>query len=266
MILFSLRRRPAAFAVAAALIVLRIAWRPAAGMCGSMTMPECLAMAAALVGAASLVAVAVRAGMLAAGASRALAVLPREPVPGPLADAARRAGIRRLVCLAGGEPSAFCAGPFRPRVYVTTGLADALGADELAAVLVHEQAHARRRDPLRRLLAHAATNVLIYLPLCGWWRRRQAEGAELRADQAAIERVGRRAVARALFALDGSGPRVPAGAAFEGAGKARVAQLLGDEVPRPRPPAGLIALSALGLVVATSLLMCVGQTLDAWLM
>jgi Zn-dependent protease with chaperone function len=260
-ILFSLRRRPLAFVVAALLIGLRIVWRPDAGVCGAMTMTGCLAAAGILVSLASLVAVSVRAVWLAAQSARALAALPRAPVTAELAAAARRAGVRRLVCLADEERTAFCAGLFRPSVFVTSGTAATLRGEELAAVLVHEQEHARHRDPLGRLLARAAADMLIYLPLCGWWHHRRLESAELRADRAAIDRAGGRAVARALMAFDGGRPEIPAALDFNGTTQARVAQLLGDDPPRRRVPAGIVVVSAAGLVLALSLLMCVGQEL-----
>jgi hypothetical protein len=54
---------------------------------------------------------------------------------------------------------------------------------------------------------------------------------------------------------------VPAGARFDGAGPARVTQLLGEQPPPRRPPLVACLLSLLGLVVAVSLAMCVGQGL-----
>jgi Zn-dependent protease with chaperone function len=51
------------------------------------------------------------------------------------------------------EPQAFVAGLWRPRTYVSEGLLSRFSAADLEVVLEHEQAHLRRRDPLRRLLA-----------------------------------------------------------------------------------------------------------------
>jgi beta-lactamase regulating signal transducer with metallopeptidase domain len=136
-----------------------------------------------------------------------------------------------------------------------------LSDDELTAVLVHEQEHARRRDPLRRLLTRAATDVLIYLPLFGWWRERRLEHAELCADREAIHRVGARAVARALMAFDGARPNMPAAAGFEETAQARIDQLLGEETRPRRVPIELALLSVAGVVAAFSLFMCVGQEL-----
>jgi beta-lactamase regulating signal transducer with metallopeptidase domain len=143
---------------------------------------------------------------------------------------------------------------------VTNGMVVSLADQELDAVLVHEAEHAHRRDPLRRLAGRAAADVLFWLPLVGWWSRRRLEDAELAADRAAIRRVGRTPLARALRAT--APPVAPAaGAGFDGAGPARVTQLLGDPPPRRRPPLAACLLSGLGLILAVSLAMCVGQGL-----
>jgi Zn-dependent protease with chaperone function len=80
--------------------------------------------------------------------------------------------VDRLVCLAGDDATAFCAGLLRPRVYLTEGVVRVLDPGALDAVLVHESAHARRRDPLRRLCVHATS-----APLLGLLTRGQAQGA-----------------------------------------------------------------------------------------
>jgi hypothetical protein len=46
------------------------------------------------------------------------------------------------------RPFAFTAGLVRPAVYVSTALREALSAPDLAVVIAHERAHARRRDAL----------------------------------------------------------------------------------------------------------------------
>jgi beta-lactamase regulating signal transducer with metallopeptidase domain len=166
------------------------------------------------------------------------------------------------VCLDSAAAAAFCAGLLRPRVYVTSAMVASLADQEVDAVLVHEAEHAHRRDPLRRLAGRAAADVLFWLPLVGWWSRRRLEDAELAADRAAIRRVGRTPLARALRAT--APPVAPAaGAGFDGAGPARVTQLLGDPPPRRRPPLAACLLSALGLILAVSLAMCVGQGLSS---
>ncbi len=126
---------------------------------------------------------------------------------------------------------------------VSEGLVDRLNARELDAVLLHEDYHARRREPLIRATAEAAAEVLFFVPIARWWSRRRIETAELRADQAAVRRVGPRPVASALCTL-GSAARSQT--AFAGVGELRVAQLLGDPLPPRRPTPRVVVSSLLG--------------------
>jgi Zn-dependent protease with chaperone function len=253
--------RPALLAVVGGLVVARLAWHPGRAICGQMTMAGCLGVAVLVVAALALVAWIVRAAWLAVTASRAVAGLPRLAAPATLVAAAGRSRVSKVVCIDGAVASAFCAGLLRPRVFVTSGMVAALAAEELDAVLVHEAEHARRRDPLRRLAGRAAADVLVWLPLVGWWSRRRLEDAELAADRAAIDRVGRTPLARALRATAIPAAAAAVGARFDGAGPARVTQLLGDQLPPRRPPLAACLLSLLGLILAVSLAMCVGQGL-----
>lgn len=167
--------------------------------------------------ALSLLIWAVRAGWLTHRAGRLVAALPRAAaVPGGLTEALARSGARRVVCVATDAPVAFCAGALRPRVVVSIELVARLRPEELDAVLIHEQDHARRREPLMRAAYQAAAETLFYMPLVRWWSQQQAARAELRADRAAIQRLGARPVAGALLAL-GSGGMLTGSAAFTGA-------------------------------------------------
>jgi Zn-dependent protease with chaperone function len=237
--------------------------------CPSMSMAGCLASAIGLVAAISLAATAVRAGWLARRAGRAVAALPHAAVPVRLRAAAGRAGVTRLVGLAGGRPAAFCAGLWRPRVYVTAATAE-LDPAALQAVLVHEAVHAHRRDPLRRLLTGAAADVLCWLPLARWWHDQAVRGAELSADRVAIAHLGARPVATALLSVGGTTDTTATGAvafhddAAADAVDARIGQLAGDPAPAPRPRVSAVLVSLSGLVAVTSLAMCLGQTLLTW--
>jgi Zn-dependent protease with chaperone function len=143
-----------------------------------------------------------------------------------------------VVCLAASGVHAFCAGPIRPRLYVTEGVVATLRADELDAVLLHEAEHRRRRDPVRRAARRALADVLFFLPILEWWGERIAEREELAADRAALRSTAPRSLAGALVVM-GSAAMRPAAAAFDGAADARVAQLLGEALPRRRPPLGV---------------------------
>jgi len=105
------------------------------------------------------------------------------------------------------RPLAFCAGLLRPRVHLSSGLVAALGAAELRALLEHEAAHARRRDPLRRLTRELLAASLFFLPVLRQLAARRAALAELRADAAAVAACGGDAapLARALLAYERAG-------------------------------------------------------------
>ncbi|MEV5570014.1 M48 family metalloprotease [Spirillospora sp. NPDC052269] len=253
-----IRRSPAAAAVVGAPLAAHLAGMAGLWRCPGMTTARCLLGAVLLVLAASLLAVAARAGRLAADTTREVARLRRLRPPEELVRAAREAGVRRLRLLDDTSVTAFCAGLLRPRVHVTTGAVATLPPDGLSAVLAHEGEHARRLDPLRRLLLRASADVLFYLPLARWWSDSRTDHAEVRADRAAIRHAGRPAVAAALLAADaGSAP----GPAFNGATQARVAHLLGDEPPARRPSLRRFVASLLGLIGMVGLAMCLAQSL-----
>lgn len=95
---------------------------------------------------------------------------------------------------------AFTAGWARPRIYVAGELERVLGPDELTAVLAHEGAHVRRRDPLRLSLLRATACTLFWLPALRCLADDFADEAEIRADDAAA-RDRPLALASALLAL-----------------------------------------------------------------
>jgi Zn-dependent protease with chaperone function len=249
------REHPVVVGVVVGVIAVQATWMVEA-VCPRMSITECLIAAIVFVAGASMLAIAVRAGWLAATTTRALAALPRAPMPETLRAAARRALITRLRCLAGTDRTAFCAGLLRPCVYVTTATAE-LNTNELDAVLAHEAAHARRRDPLRRLLTRAAADVVFWFPLLRWWLRTHVENAEINADKAAIDHAGRQGLAAAMLAAAAQPPvAVPA---MGGATETRIAHLLGEDLPQRRPPRSLVVLSILGAIGAVWLVMCLGQ-------
>ena len=100
-------------------------------------------------------------------------------------------------------PEAFCIGLARPRIYVSTAAVAALSESELAAVIAHERHHARRRDPLRLLIARSIGEGLFWLPVLRRLADRYAALAELAADDAARRATGGpRPLASALLAFD----------------------------------------------------------------
>ena len=88
------------------------------------------------------------------------------------------------------ERNSVCAGVLRPEVFVTMGLVEALSRDELAAVLAHECAHARRHDNLVELIAKSCALLLGFVPSAIYFARRWARDSELAADEAALKAAG----------------------------------------------------------------------------
>jgi hypothetical protein len=119
-------------------------------------------------------------------------------------------------------------------------------------------AHARRRDPLRRLLTRATADVMFWFPLLRWWLHRHVENAELcrqgrdqprRPRSPCSRAAGRRRPTAHPNACDGRSDPSP------------------DRAPARRgsadttPASTLVALSVLGAIGAVRLVMCFGQGL-----
>jgi Zn-dependent protease with chaperone function len=151
------------------------------------------------------------------------------------------------------RPQAFCAGLFRPRVYVSTGAVELLDEPALDAVLAHERHHALRHDPFRLAAGRVLTRALFFLPGLRDLARHQQALAELSADESAINTApgNRSALARAMLSFSDDE------AAGDGAGidPARVDYLLG-EAPSWRFPSLLFLAggAAIALVVAVAVL------------
>lgn len=161
-------------------------------------------------------------------------------------------GVARAQVVDHDEPQAFCIGLLRPRIYVSRAALELLGEDERAAVLAHEAHHARRRDPLRLLVARALADGLFFLPAVRRLPERYAALAELAADEAATAgRGGRRALAAALLAFDEHPSPAAVGIAPE-----RVAHLLGQR-PRWELPTLLLlgAAATIGALIAVTVRM-----------
>ena len=102
------------------------------------------------------------------------------------------------------RPLAFCVGLLRPRIYLSEGLLGDLSASELLSVVAHERHHARRRDPLRAVVAKATAQALWFVPTVKTAASTQATIAELAADQFAIRTAGAQPLASALAAFASS--------------------------------------------------------------
>lgn len=161
---------------------------------------------------------------------------------------------RHVVVLATEVPRAFCFGLLRPRICLSTGLADALTDKELKAVLLHEDHHRRHYDPLRGLLAQVFGTMLFFLPVAAELRDIFLTSTELEADRHAARLAGRPSLAGALHKIltHPLATRLPNAVGISGlsATDARIAQLLGDS-----PPA--LRLSAHSLISSGTILILV---------
>jgi len=150
-------------------------------------------------------------------------------------------------------PLAFCVGWLRPRICLSTGLADILTEQELTAVLIHEDHHCRRRDPLRALLAEAFGATLFFLPIAIELRDLFLATIEIEADRSAVRLAGRPALAGALhkMLIHPLASRVSlTGIAGLNPTQARLAQLLDDYPSAPHfSPRRLITTSAILVLV-----------------
>lgn len=155
----------------------------------------------------------------------------------------RLAGLPTPIALARGE---ICVPP--------QALAE-LGAAEQEAMLAHELAHLRRRDPAWLLAAHLLEAALWFQPLNRLARRRLVEAAEEAADRGAVERMGGGlALARCLVVVAAwstlpARPPLTALAAHVTHFQRRVERLLEDAAPAAEPARGALSAAALGALL-----------------
>lgn len=149
-----------------------------------------------------------------------------------------RLPIAPLVADLGGRPAAFTTGLLYPRIVVSSAVVEALTDAELDAILMHEAAHARRRDPLRLLVAAFCRDLVFFLPLSHTLFGVVREAQERAADDVAAEAAGALEVASALIAVLRVARREPAlemvPAAAGADPEARIRRLLDAPAPRGR--------------------------------
>ncbi|HYN64573.1 MAG TPA: M56 family metallopeptidase, partial [Candidatus Limnocylindrales bacterium] len=107
-------------------------------------------------------------------------------------------------------PSAYCLPGRRREVVLTSGALQVLDAEELTAVLAHEEAHLRGNHHLVIAAARGLRRAFPFVPLFRWAAQDVAELLEMLADDEASRRSGRLVVATALVRL--AEGKVPAGA------------------------------------------------------
>lgn len=156
------------------------------------------------------------------------------------------------------QPLAVTIGILRPRVVISSALRRNLPEELFAAVVDHENAHVRRRDPLLRTLARLG--AFLHVP---GMRRRMLRDLHLACEQACDEHAAehsgdRLLVARALITVERllarSKATLPVSViGFGGAGiTARVNALVKDPGPRTRMWLPVASIGLLILLVATA--------------
>ncbi len=139
-----------------------------------------------------------------------------------------------------GEGTPFVYGIFRPRIY----LSQALGPEEERYMLLHEQIHIRRLDPLFRTLAYLALCLHWFNPFVWLAFSLSEKDMEMSCDEAVIRQIGssvKKKYSASLLAL-ASGKRMIKGiplAFGEGDTKQRI-----ENVLHYRKPARLLAIAA----------------------
>ena len=178
-LLFALRLAPTALGLAVALIVLTPAWlefeshRTRAVPGPALVFAGALALALAARGALRGARAAWQAWSVARAWSRDAE---RVAIPGTALSAFRIDHPFPVVALAG---------VLRPRIYVARQVLEACDADELAAVVRHEEAHQRARDNARILVMRSCGDVLGLVPAGRAIENEWAAAAEAAADESA---------------------------------------------------------------------------------
>ena len=144
----------------------------------------------------------------------------------------------RIVFIQSPRPVALCFGFFRPRICLSSGLLELLSQRQIKAALFHEDYHRQRFDPLRLLLAEAIAGALFFVPIVREWHVTFKIKLELDADDHAIQKTDKAALAGALHRIlsYGSSPTLLSSIVTAGlsANEARIAALCGERSPAQR--------------------------------
>jgi len=198
-------------------------------------------------GAGAALAVAARLGYCTA-AELVVASRRRREQLEVLALVGRRDEALGAVVVEHNTAAAYCLPGRRRRIVLTTAALQALDADQLQAVLAHEQAHLRGRHHLVTSGARALARGFPWVPAFRYAAAEVDRLVEMLADDAATRRCDRWTVATALVALaEAQAPRAALAAGGPTA-LARVRRLVG-----PAAPLGVARSTAIVTVVAAAL-------------
>lgn len=164
-----------------------------------------------------------------------------------------------IVLVQSSQPFALCFGFLRPRICLSSGLLALLSQRQVKAALQHEDYHRQRFDPLRLLLADAIAAALLFLPIVREWHVLFKIKLELDADNHAIQKTDKAALAGALHRIlsYGSVPSPLSNSVTAGlnANAARIAALLGERSTTQQVSGKSILASMAVLWILCSILM-----------
>jgi Zn-dependent protease with chaperone function len=152
-----------------------------------------------------------------------------------IGGAATASGISlgRVRGVTGSPNPAFTAGWWTPNIYVAVDLPNRLDGAELEAVLLHEWAHVRRRDPLRQFAWRTLAAVLFWLPALRSLVEELAIEAEIVADDYAARQRALPLASAILRMAGAAAPRFDAGVGFQRRDlvERRIRRLAGEVTP-----------------------------------
>lgn len=153
------------------------------------------------------------------------------PLPSFVKKILGQLGVRssQVVLYNSHEPSVFCAGFAKPKIYLSSALARNLSSLELKAILAHEVAHLRSYDPLRTFFTSLFERTFRFIPLVQQVARKIRLAQETTADNYAVEIVNKKNYLRTILKVDELrlAHTVPNTLGFENFINQRAAYLLG---------------------------------------
>jgi beta-lactamase regulating signal transducer with metallopeptidase domain len=150
-------------------------------------------------------------------------------------------------------------GVFRPRILLPAGIDRLLDSRELNAVLIHEIAHARRRDNLIRVLYESALCALWFHPLMWLAGARMGLYRELSCDESVVRLKHGRELVTALAKLAAPKQSTVLQATATSHLRYRLASLAGPP-PTRYGATSLLLFSMFGMAAATGIFETIAHT------
>jgi beta-lactamase regulating signal transducer with metallopeptidase domain len=169
------------------------------------------------------------------------------------------------VSFCNGHPAPAVSGVLYPHISLPLGIDRLLDHRELKAILLHELAHARRRDNLIRLLYEAALSALWFHPLIWLAGMQMALYRELSCDESVIRSAHGEALVSALAKLAGPEPAPFLQATASSHLSHRLARLAGP-TPSTHGVASLLITSLFAVIIAGGVFGTIAHTACCFLL